>query len=81
MLQLGTYKPDGKWMCALCPPYSGEQGEWLCSVTDSKGKALSFICDKHQHLTLADILLLLDKRQEQSSGYVTLLSRTEKSPD
>jgi hypothetical protein len=70
MIQLGTFKPDGRWKCALCPQYGGEPGEWLCSITDSKGKALSFICDKHQQWTLAEILSRLEDRQKQSGRVI-----------
>jgi hypothetical protein len=69
MIQIGTYKPDGdRWQCALCE----QQGKWLCSVTDSQGRMLSYICDKHSHLTLWDILSLLDQRQKRFDKNMTV---------
>jgi hypothetical protein len=65
MIQLGTYKPEGGWWCALCYPDAGEQGEWFCNVTDGKGRSSSFICDKHKHLTLGELVEQLNKRQDE----------------
>lgn len=70
MLQIVSCKPaDGKWQCALCES-PADQGKWMSNVTDSEGRATSFICEKHKHLTLEEILDKLDRRQEQT-GYLT----------
>jgi hypothetical protein len=63
MFQTVSYKPKGGWWCALCYPDGGDQGEWFCNVTDGEGDASSFICDKHKHLTLTEIVEQLNERQ------------------
>lgn len=68
MLQILSYKPSGGWWCALCNQDKGEeQGEWFCNVTDGEGRTSSFLCDKHKHLSLEEIVSLLNERQNHSN--------------
>lgn len=48
----------------MCYPNREDQGEWFCNVTDGEGRSSSFICDKHKHLTLGEIVEKLNERQK-----------------
>ena len=63
MIAIGSFKPEGdNWQCALCKPYSGEQGAWYTNIICDDGKLSSFICEHHKHMSLEEIMGALNKR-------------------
>lgn len=66
MITIGSFKPDGPWQCAICDYIDGkDQGEWYTNIACDGGRSSSFICDRHTHLTLHQLMLMLNKRQER----------------
>ena len=76
MLALGTFRPESdRWQCALCKPYSGEQGAWYTNIVCDDGSTSSFICEHHKHLSLEEIMCALNKRAEDMKDIEVKISR------